>query len=67
MESEEYILEKVLENPLLDTIAISVDNEDLETSQNTEKQIRKILKKPQYKNEEINIDYFESYTVEKPV
>jgi hypothetical protein len=67
MESEEYILEKVLENPLLDSIAISVDNEDLETSQKTEKQIRKILKQPQYKNKDINIDYFESYTVEKPM
>lgn len=67
MESEEYILEKVLENPLLGTIAISVDNEDLETSQKTEKQIRKILKQPQYKSKDINIDYFESYTVEKPM
>ncbi|MDD2637140.1 MAG: DUF4917 family protein [Bacteroidales bacterium] len=67
MESDEYILSKVLEDSLLDSIAISVDNDDFETSQKTQQQIQTILKQPTYKGREVNFDFFESFTIEKPI
>ncbi|MDD4614268.1 MAG: DUF4917 family protein, partial [Caldisericia bacterium] len=56
-ESDDYVLCKVLEDPLLHSIAISVDNDDLETAQKTQQQIQTILKHPKYKGRQIHFDF----------
>jgi hypothetical protein len=66
-ESDEYVLHKVLEDPLLDSIAISVDNEDIESAQGLQETIQTILKHPKHKDREIHFDFFESFTIEKPI
>jgi hypothetical protein len=66
-QSDEYLLNKVLEDASLESIAISVDNEDIETAQKTQQQIQTILKHPKHKGREIHFDFFESFTIEKPI